>query len=154
MSKLGDTITNIDVVSDRDPLASYKQNVRTFKATIEALTELVSEDDVDLIFLTAWFDMAPRFLAPALKLPNVGFLDWHRQPFDFTHNGKGVALLEAERNHFFGGKVVWVDDFAIRKNILEEVTSLPDKQILAIETTPEIGLTVPEINKIRAFFDS
>jgi hypothetical protein len=67
------------------------------KKTAEFLSELSHRDDVDFVWLTAWRENAPYALDALLGVESVGYLDWKIKRSDFSHRGKGEAILEDQK---------------------------------------------------------
>jgi hypothetical protein len=94
------------------------------KKTAEFLSELSHRDDVDFVWLTAWRENAPYALDALLGVESVGYLDWKIKRSDFSHRGKGEAILEDQKES--PSKFIWLDDFANRReSAMDHTPNLP-----------------------------
>lgn len=151
-NRLGDTEKSILIKSNVDPLASYTKNVLFFSDIISGVSSISKKSELDFVYLSGWRSDAVTILDDLLDIESRGFLAWPNISHDFQHDHKGNSLRAAESLIDDSGLVVWVDDFAIRESIVEDILSIhPGKKVLAIQTVSDVGLTLDQLQEILDF---
>lgn len=132
---------------------------------VERLRNLILEDKVDFVWLTTWREEAVSLLNPLLGFPqHVNYLYWTRKMSDYSHAGKGHAVMDYFSSYpeQAGRKMVWIDDVATRnycnwregdgfmENKKAEHVGFPDSKLILL-TDEYYGISRAEMKAIESF---
>jgi len=140
---------------DSGALLTIKQNMgygQTEDIEVEIrwrsfVIDFFREANADFHWLTSWDQNAVDVLDPLLQLNSKGFIPWSKKFSDFSQSFKGRAIEQLQQAN--PTPFIWIDDIATGN--YKRLSFGKRKDILVIQTDPEIGIADEDMTQMAAF---